>query len=710
MVYGAVYRLALFPFLGCSAFAIPAALAQEAPKTEAQEVVVVRGVKAAVVRKDDRTVYNLGSNLQAVSGSVADVLSSLSSVSVDPNGGVRVHGESVSIYVDGRPAAAFRGSNLAAALQSMPANSIVQIEVITSPGPEFRSNTSAIINIVTKKPAGTGSKGEVLANVGRPHRRGTISFDGSTSIRKWRFGTTFGYRSDVRTDAINVDLRTFDAKGAEITQLSEYRTTFVPFTNITANASADYSISSKSKLNFSAEGALRDRPRRYTAVTILNRKPTGSITTGRTEDTADQSYDYYMLSGGYNRENLVGNDEFSTKISFENHLTDRVSTENFTFPQDPFADAALNQSWLQDERVYKASWDYKISLPGSAQLKLGGELERARTIIDFARARTFLQRISPPPLVTSTSIQSRYTGAYIDYKTKIKDWSIRGGVRYESENLNIRQDEVELSIRNRGGSWSPSLMLSSDLNSNTSVVLAYNRRLDRPNAESFSPLQLEVNTVTNLGNPNLKPETTDKFSAKYNQTVGAVNMSAEAFFIKAENEIINRYILPEPDQPNLVSTLQNATDGQKYGVDLAVKFPLSPSLTVNLDAEVFRGQRSLLVDEDKYQLKQTSYVLKALLTWNISPKARLQFNPQWYGRSLNSSGVADAYSSVNASFGYSLTPAYEIVANYTNITGPTTYGDIIRSARFIRQTELRVPGQIFFVGLKYKFGANGSAE
>ena len=671
---------------------------------------MVTATVPAVVQKDDRTVYNLDANLQAASGSVADVLTTLPSVSVDASGNVRVHGEGVVVLVDGRPAPALRGGNLGAALQSMSASTIAQIEVITSPGPEFRSDAAAVINIVTKKPSGSATKGEISANLGTPHRRRNMSFDGSTGTEKWTFGTTLGFREDVRSDFIGVDLRTFDPSGADAARLTEQRSTFVPYRNLSGSLNTDYAISDRSSLRISAEGALRDRPRRYTATTISSRQSDGSVSTGLTKDAAEQDYDYYALSGEYNRAKLLGDDKLSARFSYEKHVTNRLSSDIITFREDPLSNTLLDQAWLQDGKVWKGSFDYRIDLSKVSQLKLGGEVENANDIINYSRSRTFSERGDMSVANSSTRIRNRYSAAYAEYKTKIDDWSIRGGIRFETQSSNIRQDGPAPPVRNSSDSWSPSLTISSDLDRNDSVAFAYSRRINRPSADELAPIQLVVNTVTNIGNPSLKPETINKFSVKYNHEFDILNLSVEAYFNASKNETLEYLILPDPNQPYLVSTFQNADKSRKYGVDASVNIPLSSKLKVNLDADFFRGDMSLLIDEDRYRLQQSSYIVKADVTWNHSKKGQLQFSSQSYGKSLSSNGVNDAYSSLNLSYGYKLAPNFKIVANFTNISGATEYGDIVRSKEFIRRTQLRVPGQLFFIGLKYKFGSGARVE
>ena len=101
----------------------------------------------------DRFHPYVDQDLQATTGSAGDVLRDLPSVEVDADGNISLRGDlSVTVLIDGKPVSQMQGANRAAALQSISAGDIEQIEVITAPSAEFKPDGSGgIINIVTKK-------------------------------------------------------------------------------------------------------------------------------------------------------------------------------------------------------------------------------------------------------------------------------------------------------------------------------------------------------------------------------------------------------------------------------------------------------------------------------------------------------------------------------------------------------------------------------
>ena len=85
----------------------------------------------------DRKVYDVQQDVMSKSGSVSDLLQNVPSVQVDVDGNVSLRGSpDVQILINGKPSPLL-GSNIADALQQIPASSVEKIEVITNPSAKF---------------------------------------------------------------------------------------------------------------------------------------------------------------------------------------------------------------------------------------------------------------------------------------------------------------------------------------------------------------------------------------------------------------------------------------------------------------------------------------------------------------------------------------------------------------------------------------------
>ena len=160
--------------------------------TSLDEVEVIAD-KAHVEYKLDRKVVNVSEDLNAATGTAADVLQNTPSVAVDIEGNVSLRGSSnFQVLIDGKPTP-LSGSD---ALQQIPASAIKSIEIITNPSAKYDPDGMAgIINIVSKKNMLNGLSGIFNARLGTGNK---YSGDFLLSQRSDKFNVYLGgsYRDE----------------------------------------------------------------------------------------------------------------------------------------------------------------------------------------------------------------------------------------------------------------------------------------------------------------------------------------------------------------------------------------------------------------------------------------------------------------------------------------------------------------------------------
>ena len=153
------------------------------------EEVTVTGEKNRIVYKLDRQLISGSSSVTSAGGTAVDILSGLPSVLVDSEGNMSFRGSTrFLVYVDGRPSP-LEGT---AALQQIPAASVEDIEILTTPSARYKTDGDAgIINITTKKSSSDLWSG-FMTTTGSS--LGTWSLDGTVNYRKgknnWYVGGT----------------------------------------------------------------------------------------------------------------------------------------------------------------------------------------------------------------------------------------------------------------------------------------------------------------------------------------------------------------------------------------------------------------------------------------------------------------------------------------------------------------------------------------
>ena len=160
------------------------------PSADGIQEVTVTGEKNMIVYKLDRQRISGNSSLAASGGTAVDVLAGTPSVQTDSEGNVTLRGSSnYLVYVDGH-LSPLEGT---AALQQIPAASIEDIEIMTTPSARYRTDGDAgIINIITKKDRTGGWSSMMNLSAGT---LGTWNVDGDFTYTKghnsWYVGGTF---------------------------------------------------------------------------------------------------------------------------------------------------------------------------------------------------------------------------------------------------------------------------------------------------------------------------------------------------------------------------------------------------------------------------------------------------------------------------------------------------------------------------------------
>lgn len=123
-----------------------------------QEVTVV-GNRSAIIYKLDRKKISGSASLSASGGTAVDILRTIPSVRIDADGELSFRGSTgFLVHVDGKPSM-LSGTQ---ALEQIPASTIEDIEIITTPSARYKTDGEAgIINIVTKRHSDEGTSGNI---------------------------------------------------------------------------------------------------------------------------------------------------------------------------------------------------------------------------------------------------------------------------------------------------------------------------------------------------------------------------------------------------------------------------------------------------------------------------------------------------------------------------------------------------------------------
>ena len=527
-------------------------------------------------------------DLAATTGSISDALKNVPSVEVDVQGNVSLRGDTnVTILVDGKPSALFRGQSAAQALQSLPADSVERVEVITNPSAEFSPEGSAgILNLVMKKTRRAGQSGSIRYNTGTAGRRnGGVS--GAYNSNRLTISGDAGFRHEPQ-HSVNTDQREFfDASGARLKtthQISDNRGRVDQW-----NARTGFDFDATAKDRFSAEAHANQSD-----LDLHNRlNLRGFDTSGAQSEIFDQAGHYKQV-----RDNRGGRMSWRRTNAFEDDVSVSASHETtYERNENVFAGTIslpVSSNNFQDIRSHKSLTltdlraDLRRPMPGEARLKAGYDLRIDDNAYDNVALRG-VSAASTPPDPTQTNLflyRQTINAAYLTYEQPIGEFTLLGGLRIEDVQLDLNQVTSRiLSDRNRFNAY-PTLHLAYRLSDDQQLTLNYSRRISRPSPSDLNPFRVEQDAFNfRAGNPNLKPEQTDSIEAGYQYRAGGTLYVATAYYRQSSHDVTD--VVTDLGNGVLLDTKENLNSSKHAGIELVANGHLTKTISYNASTNIF---------------------------------------------------------------------------------------------------------------------------
>jgi len=695
-------------FGSASFLALPAIAQQSDPAAKPSTTVVVTGKAPEVVHKIDRSVYDLRNTPQAQTGSVSDVLTTLPSVTVDANGNVSVRGASVQVLIDGKPSAALKGANLATALQSMPANTVARIEVITNPGAEFHTDAATVINIITRKASGKGPTGTLVANAGTAARY-NATLSGEVTQGKWTFSGSVSPRQDQRSNFVTTDRITTATDGSVLSHYTESNRLKVRINMTELDGGVAYAATDRDSLSLNGDITLRNRPRRDAdRVTYLD---TNGAVIGDSTTYADgrQYFNIASLAGTWKHKGARDGETLTVQARHEEDENLRDYRYDQVTDVPPSPDTLYRRAHGGREMTDDLSADYVLPLGTDRQFKAGADLlsdradnsDLATTTDDVTLVETI-----DPALTSRFLIDQTLASAYADYQQPLGKWIVEGGLRVEALQTSLRQTLAVPALVLSNTQWAPSLYLSRSLSEACKLHFSYSHRIDRPDADQLNPLAYVLDPEdVQIGNPYLKPGQTESFEAGYDYTSKPVTFSG-TLYARQLRDTVTEYDYYQPANDSvLVTSYINAGHGASDGADLSLTLRPAGKVSYNLNSDIFNESQSAPVNGGLFSQSIVSHIDKATVTWAPTTADSLQLQALLNGKTLTADGTTSGMNMLNVNYSRKVSPRLKLVVTASDLLNSVRVEQVMRTDQFSNHTVIKIPGQVVFFGLNYKLGA-----
>lgn len=589
------------------------------PSASTLETVNIVASRPLIEMKADRTVVHVDQLLAAQGSSAWELLQQAPGVMASGDGAISIHGiQSVLVIIDGKQTH-LSGNELAEHLQSLPADQIHQVEVISRPSAKYdAAGIGGVINLRTKKGLTNGLNASFTlgARQGR-YFNSTNNFDVN-----WKQDNVYAFANI--SYALGNPLIEFDqsyeykdASGGIETVVKQHFISESTTSTPNIRTGLDYTAVSTS-FGFAYNANLKGYPAQHNVSHSEILDPHQQLlATNVATRTRELRNPIHSISGYMDQR--LGKKGASLSVVADYLNYDRplnyLLSNNLT-PTEQASD--ISQTLIQQINtskinVYGIKADYETSLPSSAVLRAGIK----STLMEMDNDAVLgIQNPASGQYETDASRSPHYlfnehiNAAYVDYSQQWgSKWALQAGLRMENTRNTGREVRQDETFKNRNTQLFPSIMLQYRPDGNHGLGLSYNRRIDRPNYEYLIPYAFYTDLLYyQSGNPELLPTIGESLSLSH---IFANKLSTSLTYIQTRNSLIQT-LNRQPDVSGVALGFGNIQKLEEYSLSISYMKPIAAwyDLVANFAGlhNHFRGQL------DGEQMDATRFSAVALLT------------------------------------------------------------------------------------------------
>lgn len=475
-------------------------------KTAELKEVVVGSKKKSIDQRADRTIFDFSEQSHLNSGSLMEGLKKLPGLIVSDVAGMMYQGKQLEVFMDTRPLNIY-SNELTSYLESLPANSIEKVEIITQPGAEFPATSGgAIINIITSKNAkkylsATYSNGYSYTKYDQSRHRLNNSLL-LNSKNKW-----FGWQIQAGQNY------------NEGYQRTNFRNENVVLSkNVTDRINRFYFFKTGLKFDFKKDRLLVNY----------------DFSTSNNNALVDASGVGFQSSDKSNNE-LDRND---VAINYQKRFTDKTKKLDFRFNANSVkndfelmnrtsGNSVLDNGFNQLFYQFKTDYSQDLSVLDKTKFSSGILADK----LEFEALNLG---------ITNLDYQRTTLSAYSEFQTSYNKFDFIMGGRLESYSITGNTDSAKL-IPFKQTRFFPNATLQYNIIPQVFVNANYNKKISLPNTSALNPNNTSYQNpnVSIFGNPNLEPTIFDNYEVKIS--------AFEYFFVSysrsdANNQVMNRII------------------------------------------------------------------------------------------------------------------------------------------------------------------------
>jgi outer membrane receptor protein involved in Fe transport len=633
------------------------------PSQNLLDEVVLQTNTAAVRNKIDRQVYSASEFSTATGGTGIDLIRNLPSVSINGMGEISVRGSSgFVVLLNNKPIQ----SDIQNLLSQIPANSVKNIEIITSPSAQFDAEGKAgIINILTLKNALQGDYFHVNTLLGAPSveryeneenvQRYGADITYNTVREKWNFSSGFSFQRNDISGRREGDVYTII--GNKYTRFPSDGERSFDEINYSGRLTADYQFSKKDQFSLGVFAGKRTKERTADILYYANNgisEETDYQLQYFNENLRIRKSDFVIASFDYDHR-FENSAQLHTSFLYEYTLLGGPTTNrNLMHPDHSIVyqdEYNTNDNPLFGLRI---NIDYEFQPISIGTLKIGYQLRNLDHKGDFVYERknnnTQLFELVPE-FSSEVNLKRSIHATYLQYNGQFEKWDFAAGLRLENmeRNLSLKDKTGQVNEDYSLGftKFFPSASINYQLKDRASVGLAYSKRIERTTTFKMNPFpEREHSETLEQGDPNLQPEMIDQVELKFQFKTKKRNLYNTALYLRNIDNLINRVNTVYNDTI-LNRIYSNVGKAKVLGREVSAEYSFGKRLKI-----LFSSNSSYFFIKgsfDNIEVDKKGYVSNYNLnsTYRFSDRSFAQFNFNYLSRRLTAQGEDSQFYSPN---------------------------------------------------------------
>lgn len=607
------------------------------PEIKKMGDVTVTSKRPFIETKIDKTIVNVDASPTSAGSTALELLEKAPGVIVSNDGAISLRGkQGVIVMMDGKPSF-LSPTDLSNLLKNMPASAIDQIEIMTNPSARYdASGNSGIINIKTKKGKSAGFNGSVMAGITTsffespsgtfyviPKTQNSLNFN----LRKNKINFFGSYNPNVFRGRNNMVIsRTKLDDNKNILGYNDVETQFqFGNNNHTLRLGLDVFANKKNTFGLALSGFLFNGHPTPTTITTSSdaayNKLSGLVS--RTDNriiqknfTSNFNYRHQFDSAG--RE-LTADFDF---IKYDNVSRMTLTTDIFNSTGLPLGDPLVLKGNLPASiNIYSFKTDYTHPVKGGGRIETGIKTSYVTNdnLVDYTRWET--NKWTKDARSNHFIYDENINAVYLNANTKIKKWSMQGGLRLENTIAKGYQVTNDSSFKRNFTNLFPSAFVSYAVDKSNQLTASYTRRVNRPNYQDLNPFIYFLDSLSyRKGNPFLLPQ----FSHNMELSHSCKGRLITTLNYNITNNVISQILKADGDLVFL--TADNVARFRNTGIAVTAPVPVTKWWNANIFLNVFNNRYDGVYENKPLHLSYTSFMINMTQTFSLKKGLTLEMS------------------------------------------------------------------------------------